>query len=66
MSIRVRVVWGVDGVDREDVDLFDSSDLGRVNWDEKFDLSGKEAQMKLREICHELAVNNNINIKYNV
>ena len=51
---QVHVIWGVKGVDRTGVNLWDESDLGRVVWDDEFDASDPEAQMALLRACDEL------------
>ena len=35
-AIFVKLSWGVEGLDREEVDLWDPSKIGELIWDESF------------------------------
>tara|TARA_B110000285_G_C15003175_1_gene552469 strand:+ start:288 stop:695 length:408 start_codon:yes stop_codon:yes gene_type:complete len=38
-TIVVDVMWGVEGINKTNVDYFNASDIGRAIWDKEFDLS---------------------------
>ena len=38
-TIVVDVMWGVEGINKIEVDYFNASDIGRAIWDKEFDLS---------------------------
>ena len=38
-SIVVSLNWGIKDLDRDDVDTWDPSDMGRLIWDDTFDLT---------------------------
>ena len=42
-AIRVAIFWGVKGINKDNTDRWDPSDLGEVIFDDKFDLSPVEA-----------------------
>jgi len=33
------LTWGIDGIDKEDVSMWDPENLGEIMWDDNFDLS---------------------------
>ena len=43
-AIFVDIMWGVDGIDKDGVDFFNASDIGKAIWDEDFDMSPYENQ----------------------
>eukprot|EP00357_Protocruzia_adherens_P001729 CAMPEP_0115016268 /NCGR_PEP_ID=MMETSP0216-20121206/27324_1 /TAXON_ID=223996 /ORGANISM="Protocruzia adherens, Strain Boccale" /LENGTH=978 /DNA_ID=CAMNT_0002386669 /DNA_START=407 /DNA_END=3343 /DNA_ORIENTATION=- len=48
------VVWGLDGVDRSDVNRWDAEDRGDLEWDDSFDMSPPESQQKMADFCDQL------------
>lgn len=38
-TIVVDIMWGVEGINKTNVDYFNASDIGRATWDKEFDLS---------------------------
>jgi hypothetical protein len=53
-SIIVDIMWGVVGIDKEGVDFFNASDVGKAIWDYEFDLSEPEAQQDAFDFCLDL------------
>lgn len=53
-TIQVNFIWGVAGVDNDDTDRWDPSDLGTVIWDDNFDMSSEANQQRLLDICNDL------------
>lgn len=53
-TIQVSFLYGVTGVDQEDVGLWDASDLGKIIWDDSFDMSSTAAQQRILDICNDL------------
>lgn len=43
-AFMVSIVWGVKGLDRSDVGLWDPDDLGRLEWDESFTIAPAKNQ----------------------
>lgn len=35
----MRFFWGVKDLDNDDVDMWDPTELGKLKWDESFDIS---------------------------
>jgi hypothetical protein len=46
-ELNVNVFWGVKGINKEQVDYWDPSDMGEAQLDDQFDLSYLEAQKSL-------------------
>lgn len=42
VSIKVKFFWGIDSIDKENIDSWDPAALGEIVWDYSFDLSPKE------------------------
>ena len=53
-SIVVSLNWGIKDLDRDDVDTWDPSDMGRLIWDDTFDLTPARNQEALLNLCKEL------------
>ncbi len=53
-AIKIRLIWGVGGLDKGGTNAWDSKDVGKVEWDETFDLSPAKNQEKMLSICEEL------------
>ena len=53
--MRVTVLWGIKGVDRSEADMWDIEDVGRIKWDNTFDMSSYDAQMYLYDTCVDLS-----------
>jgi len=49
--VRVKMVWGPDGLDRSNYDLYKPDEPGQVIWDQNFDLSPEENQEYLVQVC---------------
>ena len=41
--MNVYIYWGVKGIDKTDTSMWDANIIGKVQWDETFDISSKEA-----------------------
>jgi len=41
-AIVIKLNWGVEGLDRENVGLWDPEDLGEIVWDNSFTVAPKE------------------------
>ena len=50
-SIVVNLNWGIMGLDRSEVGLWDSSDMGKLIWDDTFTLLPPENQVALIDLC---------------
>ena len=50
----VNIVWGVKGLDRSSVGLWDPAELGELIWNDEFDISPAENQQALLDLCDEL------------
>lgn len=52
--LKVYIFWGVKDIVRDDVGLWDSTDLGDVQLDDQFSLSSREAQQNILDFCTTL------------
>mmetsp|Transcript_30331 Transcript_30331/g.34452 ORF Transcript_30331/g.34452 Transcript_30331/m.34452 type:complete len:967 (+) Transcript_30331:157-3057(+) len=50
----VKLVYGIDGLDRSDVVPYDVESIGEVEWDDNFNLAPTQNQSRLVEICAQL------------
>ncbi len=53
-TLVVDVLWGIDSINKDGVDGFNASDIGRVNWDQDFDPSPPQNQQQLFDFCQEM------------
>lgn len=53
-AIQVHLYWGVDRLDKDEISQWASDQLGDVIFDSKLDLSPKEAQLSLLNLCQDL------------
>lgn len=53
-SIEVSLIWGLKKVDSSDADYYDPSDKGKVVYDNDFDVSPPENQLRILKICSDL------------
>jgi len=49
--IKIDIVYGIKGLDRDDTRAFDVNDRGDVEWDDDFDLTPKANQVRMVELC---------------
>ena len=56
-ALRVNIIWGVKGLNRDDVGLWDPEDLGKLVWDDDFTISPPENQLALMDFCVDLREN---------
>ena len=55
--IEVSIFWGVRGVDRSGTDRWDPTDIGKIIWDDDFDLTPEANQQRVIDICNDLKSN---------
>ena len=53
-SLTVYMFWGIIGLDRSDVDRWDSTDIGTNIYDTEFDMSSEANQQRIVDICNDL------------
>lgn len=53
-SVDFDIVFGIQGIDREDIDLTDTTDVGDVVWDTAFDITDPAAQSHILAYCDAL------------
>ena len=53
-SIAVYLVWGISSLDRTNVDRWDPTDIGKIVYDDDFDMSSEANQQRLIDICNDL------------
>ena len=53
-SITVYLVWGISSLDRTNVDRWDPTDIGKIVYDDDFDMSSEANQQRLIDICNDL------------
>jgi len=41
-AIEMYIFWGVDGIDKGEIDQWDPSDLGKIKWNKDFDMAPAE------------------------
>lgn len=51
------MTWGVSGIDKEDVSMWDSEYLGEIEWDNNFNLAPENNQNYLYNLCQDLKDN---------
>ena len=56
-AFMVSIVWGVKGLDRSNVSLWDPNDLGTLEWDETFTIKPPENYKALLDLCNDLRDN---------
>ena len=56
-AIFVKMSWGVKDLDREEVDLWDPSKMGKLIWDETFTVIPESNQQALLDLCTDLRDN---------
>ena len=44
-------MWGIRGINKANVDAFNTTDIGKVVWDGAFDLSDPDNQMHIYNVC---------------
>lgn len=47
----VHLVWGLEGMDTSDIDVWDAKDFGTLVYDDKFDPTSRAAQRHLLSKC---------------
>jgi hypothetical protein len=68
-NVVVRFVYGIEGVDRSDVEYYDQNNLGQVKWDTTFNLNLEATRIQLENFCRSLRnvifliINRMLNIK---
>ena len=58
--VYIDVIWGIDGVNRQNTDWYDPSDYGKIKWDDGFDMSMPETQLFMYDMCVNLTNNRNL------
>ena len=58
--LSVRIHWGIADLDREGVGAWNVTDLGKIVWDEDFDISPAENQQALIDLCETLRDNEDL------
>ena len=53
-GMSITMFWGVDGVDKQEVNQWDPEDLGTIIWDNSFDLSPSGNQQAFYDLCQDL------------
>lgn len=53
-SVNIRLMFGIDGLSKKGVGLWESDDAGKVEYDDKFDLSPVANQQKFLDMCVDL------------
>ena len=53
-QLTVNFVWGLKGINKEDVGKYDPIDLGKLIWDDNFDITEEINQLRLFDICEAL------------
>ena len=59
-SIKVHLMFGLSGIDKEEVDQWDPTQLGELEYDNDFDLTTSMNQNRLKQICVDLRTKNTI------
>ena len=44
ISIEIEIFWGVDKIDKDDIDRWDPEDLGKMKWDDNFNMALESSQ----------------------
>lgn len=60
LQLRVRVTWGIKGIDRSGTSKFEPNVIGRAILDESFDFRSAEAQQHMKEACNFFGNNKEI------
>ena len=47
-------MWGIQGINKDAVSTFNSSDIGQIIWDRSFDISKEKAQLNVHNFCQEI------------
>ena len=53
-SLTVYLVWGISKLNRDGVDRWDPTDIGKIVYDDDFDMSSEANQQRLIDICNDL------------
>ena len=53
-QLMVNILWGLKGINKEGIDKYDTSDLGKLIWDDNFDITEEHNQVRLFDICEVL------------
>ena len=53
-QLAVSFVWGLQGINKDNVNKYDPTDLGKLIWDDKFDITEENNQVRLFDICEVL------------
>ena len=53
-------MYGLKGIDKEGVDLWDPKDIGELEYDDSFDLTKASNQNRLKQICVDLRLKSSI------
>ena len=53
-TLNVKLHWGIKGLDRSQVGIWDPADLGTLIWDEKFSIYPRRNQQAILDLCKTL------------
>jgi len=53
-NLNVRIHWGIEGLDREGVSMWNVTDTGKLIWNNDFDMTPPENQQALLDLCADL------------
>ncbi len=53
-NIQVFMYWGVSGLDKSGVGVWNNTDLGEIEWDVNFNLAPEANQQALLDMCSDL------------
>ena len=59
-AIKVHLMFGLKGIDKDGLDQWDPNELGKLEYDNDFDLSTTANQNRLKQICVDLRTKNEI------
>ena len=65
-SVKIRVVWGIEGIDRAGTDETNEVDLGKVVYKSTFDLADPLSQVEIHNVCEQIgAQRDRLEVKMN-
>jgi predicted RND superfamily exporter protein len=56
-TIKVSMIWGIKGLDRNGVGTWEADNRGTIVWDSDFDMSSTANQQRILDICNDLKSN---------
>ena len=65
-AIKIHLMFGLKGIDKDGVDIWDPTNLGKLEYDEDFDLTTATNQNRLKQICVNLRLQSHIVLDGNV